>query len=65
MTYNGAPMLAEETASGLATLGIVHQTTLCPILLPECEAGVVLERVEGRAEGENSLTLEALGLGRA
>lgn len=28
MTDNGAAMLAEETVSGLATLGIVHQTTL-------------------------------------
>jgi hypothetical protein len=28
MTDNGAAMLAEETVTGLAALGIVHQTTL-------------------------------------
>ena len=28
MSDNGAAMLAEETTSGLARLGIVHQTTL-------------------------------------
>jgi transposase InsO family protein len=28
MTDNGAAMLADETVSGLAALGIVHQTTL-------------------------------------
>jgi len=28
MTDNGAAMLADETVSGLACLGIVHQTTL-------------------------------------
>jgi hypothetical protein len=28
MTDNGAAMLADETVTGLASLGIVHQTTL-------------------------------------
>jgi transposase InsO family protein len=28
MTDNGAAMLSEEVTTGLATLGVVHQTTL-------------------------------------
>jgi putative transposase len=28
MTDNGAAMVAEETTSGLAELGVLHQTTL-------------------------------------
>jgi transposase InsO family protein len=28
MTDNGAAMLADETVTGLAALGVVHQTTL-------------------------------------
>ena len=29
MTDNGAAMLSEEVTTGLAALGVVHQTTLC------------------------------------
>ena len=34
MTDNGAAMLADETVSGLASLGIVHQTTLPYVWTP-------------------------------
>ncbi|MCR4299617.1 MAG: DDE-type integrase/transposase/recombinase [Gallionella sp.] len=64
MTDNGAAMLAEETVSGLATLGIVHQTTLPYSPYQNAKQESFWGRVEGRLmamlEGESSLTLDAL-----
>ncbi len=64
MTDNGAAMLAEETVSGLATLGIVHQTTLPYSPYQNAKQESFWGRVEGRLmamlEGEASLTLELL-----
>ena len=64
MTDNGAAMLADETVNGLASLGIVHQTTLpyCPYQNAKQES--FWGRVEGRLmamlEGECALTLDLL-----
>jgi putative transposase len=49
MTDNGAAMLAEEeTVSGLATLGIVHQTTLPYSPYQNAKQESFWGRVEGR-----------------
>lgn len=57
-------MLAEETVNGLATLGIVHQTTLPYSPYQNAKQESFWGRVEGRLmamlEGESSLTLDAL-----
>lgn len=64
MTDNGAAMLADETVSGLATLGIVHQTTLPYSPYQNAKQESFWGRVEGRLmamlEGEEALTLELL-----
>ena len=64
MTDNGAAMLAEETVNGLATLGIVHQTTLPYSPYQNAKQESFWGRVEGRLmamlEGEASLTLDLL-----
>lgn len=64
MTDNGAAMLAEETVSGLAALGIVHQTTLPYSPYQNAKQESFWGRVEGRLmamlEGEAALTLELL-----
>ena len=66
MTDNGAAMLAEETTSGLATLGIVHQTTLPYSPYQNAKQESFWGRIEGRLmamlEGEQALTLDALNL---
>ena len=64
MTDNGAAMLADETVSGLATLGIVHQTTLPYSPYQNAKQESFWGRIEGRLmamlEGESALTLELL-----
>ena len=64
MTDNGAAMLADETVSGLATLGIVHQTTLPYSPYQNAKQESFWGRVEGRLmamlEGEETLTLDLL-----
>ena len=64
MTDNGAAMLAEETVSGLAALGIVHQTTLPYSPYQNAKQESFWGRVEGRLmamlEGEEALTLDSL-----
>jgi len=64
MTDNGAAMLADETVTGLATLGIVHQTTLPYSPYQNAKQESFWGRVEGRLmamlEGEESLTLDLL-----
>lgn len=64
MTDNGAAMLAEETVSGLAGLGIVHRTTLPYSPYQNAKQESFWGRVEGRLmamlEGEPTLTLELL-----
>jgi transposase InsO family protein len=64
MTDNGAAMLADETVTGLAALGIVHQTTLPYSPYQNAKQESFWGRVEGRLmamlEGEESLTLELL-----
>lgn len=64
MTDNGAAMLAEETVTGLANLGIVHQTTLPYSPYQNAKQESFWGRVEGRLmamlEGEASLTLDVL-----
>lgn len=64
MTDNGAAMLAEETVTGLAQLGIVHQTTLPYSPHQNAKQESFWGRVEGRLmamlEGEETLTLEVL-----
>ena len=66
MTDNGAAMLAEETTTGLAKLGVLHQTTLPYSPYQNAKQESFWGRVEGRLmallEGEESLTLEALNL---
>lgn len=66
MTDNGAAMLAEETVSGLAGLGIVHQTTLPYSPYQNAKQESFWGRVEGRLmamlECEQALTLDALNL---
>ena len=64
MTDNGAAMLADETVTGLASLGIVHQTTLPYSPYQNAKQESFWGRVEGRLmamlEGEQSLTLDLL-----
>ena len=64
MTDNGAAMLAEETVTGLAALGIVHQTTLPYSPYQNAKQESFWGRIEGRLmamlEGEQSLTLDLL-----
>ena len=64
MTDNGAAMLSEEVVSGLAALGVVHQTTLPYSPYQNAKQESFWGRVEGRLmamlEGEQSLTLELL-----
>lgn len=66
MTDNGAAMLAEETTTGLAALGIVHQTTLPYSPYQNAKQEFFWGRLEGRLmamlEGEQSLDLDALNL---
>ncbi len=64
MTDNGAAMLADETVTGLAALGIVHQTTLPYSPYQNAKQESFWGRVEGRLmamlEGEDALTLDLL-----
>jgi len=64
MTDNGAAMLADETVSGLAALGIVHQTTLPYSPYQNAKQESFWGRIEGRLmamlEGEEALTLDFL-----
>ena len=64
MTDNGAAMLAEEVVTGLANLGVVHQTTLPYSPYQNAKQESFWGRVEGRLmamlEGEASLRLDAL-----
>ena len=64
MTDNGAAMLADETVTGLASLGIVHQTTLPYSPYQNAKQESFWGRVEGRLmamlEGEASLSLDLL-----
>ena len=64
MTDNGAAMLSEEVTSGLATLGVVHQTTLPYSPYQNAKQESFWGRIEGRLmamlEGEQALTLELL-----
>jgi putative transposase len=64
MTDNGAAMLADETVTGLASLGIVHQTTLpySPYQNAKQESfwGRVEARLMAMLEGEQSVTLDLL-----
>jgi putative transposase len=66
MTDNGAAMLAEETTSGLATLGVLHQTTLPYSPYQNAKQESFWGRIEGRLmamlEGEEALTLDLLNL---
>ena len=64
MTDNGAAMLAEETVSGLARLGVVHQTTLPYSPYQNAKQESFWGRIEGRLmamlESEELLTLDLL-----
>ena len=64
MTDNGAAMLADETVSGLAALGIVHQTTLPYSPYQNAKQESFWGRVEGRLmamlECEAIVTLDLL-----
>ena len=66
MTDNGAAMLAEETTTGLATLGILHQPTLPYSPYQNAKQESFWGRIEGRLmamlEGDEGLTLDALNL---
>jgi len=66
MTDNGAAMLAEETTTGLAALGVLHQTTLPYSPYQNAKQESFWGRVEGRLmamlEGDESLTLDNLNL---
>jgi len=66
MTDNGAAMLAEETTSGLAGLGVLHQTTLPYSPYQNAKQESFWGRVEGRLmamlEGQHELTLDGLNL---
>lgn len=66
MSDNGAAMLAEETTTGLAALGIVHQTTLPYSPYQNAKQESFWGRIEGRLiamlEGDEGLTLDALNL---
>ena len=64
MSDNGAAMLSQEFTSGLARLGIVHQTTLPYSPYQNAKQESFWGRVEGRLmpmlEGEAALSLEVL-----
>jgi transposase InsO family protein len=64
MTDNGAAMLAAETTTGLAALGILHQTTLPYSPYQNAKQEAFWARVESRLmamlEGEAQLSLELL-----
>ena len=64
MTDNGAAMLAAETVTGLARLGIVHQTTLPYSPYQNAKQESFWARIETRLmamlEGDTSLSLELL-----
>lgn len=64
MTDNGAAMLAEETTTGLLSLGVLHQTTLPYSPYQNAKQETFWARIEGRVmamlEGEPNLTLELL-----
>ena len=64
MTDNGSAMLADETVTGLAALGIVHQTTLPYSPYQNAKQESFWGRVEGRLmamlEGEAAITLDLL-----
>ena len=66
MTDNGAAMLAEETTTGLAVLGVLHQTTLPYSPYQNAKQESFWGRVEGRLmamlEGEANLTIDMLNL---
>ncbi|MFS8980336.1 DDE-type integrase/transposase/recombinase [Cupriavidus necator] len=66
MTDNGAAMLADEFAEGLACLGILHQTTLPYSPYQNAKQESFWAQVESRLmamlEGEAHLTLEMLSL---
>ena len=66
MTDNGAAMMAEETTTGLATLGIVHQPTLPYSPYQNAKQESFWGRIEGRLmallEGQDRLTLDELNL---
>ena len=66
MTDNGAAMLAEETTQGLASLSVLHQTTLPYSPYQNAKQESFWGRVEGRLmallDGEEHLTLETLNL---
>ncbi len=64
MSDNGAAMISEEVVGGLATLGVVHQTTLPLSPYQNAKQESFWGRVEGRLmamlEGEERLTLDLL-----
>ena len=64
MTDNGAAMIAEEVVAGLATLGIVHKTTLPYSPYQNAKQESFWGRVEGRLmamlEADQALSLDAL-----
>lgn len=66
MTDNGAAMLAGETTTGLASLGVLHQTTLPYSPYQNAKQESFWGRIEGRLmamlEGQASLTLDALNI---
>jgi len=66
MTDNGAAMMAEETTSGLAALGILHQPTLPYSPYQNAKQESFWGRIEGRLmamlEGDEGLSLDALNL---
>jgi len=66
MTDNGAAMLAAETTTGLARLGILHQTTLPYSPYQNAKQEVFWARVESRLmamlEGVAQLSLDLLNL---
>jgi putative transposase len=64
MTDNGAAMVCEEFTTGLARLGVVHQTTLPYSPYQNAKQESFWGRIEGRLmpmlEGEPTLTLDRL-----
>jgi putative transposase len=66
LTDNGTPMIAAETAEGLARLSVVHNTTLPAHPEQNGKQEHFWTRIEGRLlamlEGEPTLTLEVLNV---
>ena len=64
MTDNGSAMVSEEFVTGLARLGVVHQTTLPYSPYQNAKQESFWGRIEGRLmpmlEGEQTLTLDRL-----